>query len=173
MLGAMTRPHHHLHGPEDEPAARDLDLGVEDADDLAEEALLDEAAMLDELADEALEAEELEYEELADEFEGEPDEDAEVAEVALAEEEAGAEEEPLAEVDHEADLGEILARQFGLEAAEEDEEEAAPVAPPTGEEDEGLVAPRRADEFVCRNCFLVKSHWQLADPARGLCEDCV
>jgi len=35
------------------------------------------------------------------------------------------------------------------------------------------IAPKRADEFVCQSCFLLKSNNQLADPKKKLCLDCV
>jgi hypothetical protein len=74
----------------------------------------------------------------------------------------------------EAGLDEILrerlrpgAADFGP-AQEEEEHEERQVAAPEAE-----VSPRRAHEFVCRSCFLVKSNNQLADPDRLLCTDCV
>ncbi|MCL5948509.1 MAG: DUF4193 family protein [Actinobacteria bacterium] len=43
------------------------------------------------------------------------------------------------------------------------------------EADDGTVhvLPKQPGEFVCKSCFLVKNINQLADPARGLCKDCV
>ena len=34
------------------------------------------------------------------------------------------------------------------------------------------VIPPQANEFTCRNCFLVKHQSQLADKKRMLCRDC-
>ena len=34
------------------------------------------------------------------------------------------------------------------------------------------VVPPQANEFTCRNCFLVKHQSQLADKKRMLCRDC-
>lgn len=70
----------------------------------------------------------------------------------------------------EASLDEILRERLqpGGGAEYEAEEEAErQVATPEAE-----VSPRRANEFVCRSCFLVKSRNQLADPDRLICLDC-
>ena len=34
------------------------------------------------------------------------------------------------------------------------------------------IVPRRADEFLCRSCFLVLPRHQLADEKRMICRDC-
>jgi hypothetical protein len=36
----------------------------------------------------------------------------------------------------------------------------------------GEVVPRRAAEFVCRSCFLVRTRAQLVDEAALVCRDC-
>jgi Domain of unknown function (DUF4193) len=93
---------------------------------------------------------------------------------AVAPQEAGStdEAEELAEAEEsEAGLDEILRERLRPgEVAEYDGEVEGErqAAKPEVE-----VSPRRANEFVCRSCFLVKSRNQLADPDRLLCTDCV
>jgi hypothetical protein len=81
------------------------------------------------------------------------------------------------EGDSAASLEELLAqRAVGKEedsdedlmalASERDAVPATPIAPRVAP-----VADQR--EFVCSRCHLVKARSQLADPARGLCRDCV
>lgn len=78
--------------------------------------------------------------------------------------------------DPEASLDEILRAQF-----KSSDEEGFIDLREYGEEDravrefareDGGAPPRQADEFVCRSCFLVKHHRQLADADRGFCRDC-
>jgi hypothetical protein len=72
----------------------------------------------------------------------------------------------------EASLEDMLARR---KASSEDEEES--VFDMAREEAPGTIAvrtvPRKADEFVCSSCRLVKHQSQLADRKRRLCRDCV
>lgn len=74
----------------------------------------------------------------------------------------------------EASLEELLAKRTEDKAAEEEEEES--VLDLTREEKaESLqikVLPQQQDEFVCKNCFLVKHRSQLADKKRMFCRDC-
>jgi len=61
------------------------------------------------------------------------------------------------------------------EDVEEDEEED--VIPDLGRDDKGealveKVIPPQANEFTCRNCFLVKHRSQLADKKKMFCRDC-
>ncbi len=76
----------------------------------------------------------------------------------------------LGEDDVEASLDIILKEKLVVD--EETDEEGGAEPEPTGDGTE-QVQPRQADEFVCKSCFLVKSTNQLADPAAGLCRDCV
>jgi hypothetical protein len=81
--------------------------------------------------------------------------------------------------DVEADLDTILKDRIAAnDDEEEDEEEEKPgrVKKPGTEDDgtgENRVAPRKAGEFVCSSCFLVKPNMQLADAKKKLCADCV
>ena len=76
----------------------------------------------------------------------------------------------LGEDDVEASLDIILKEKLVVD--EETDEEGGTEPEPAGDGTE-QVQPRQADEFVCKSCFLVKSTNQLADPAAGLCRDCV
>jgi hypothetical protein len=81
--------------------------------------------------------------------------------------------------DVEADLDTILKDRIAANDDEEDEEEEEKpgrVTKPTdddGTEGGNRVAPRKAGEFVCSSCFLVKPDMQLADAKKKLCLDCV
>ena len=58
----------------------------------------------------------------------------------------------------------------GLDAVEQGRHQAS------GEErgdGSGRIQPKKADEFVCQSCFLVKHRRQLADEDLMLCVDCV
>lgn len=75
----------------------------------------------------------------------------------------------------EASLDELLAKRAEEKADEEEDEALADLA--RGEERaETLgtikVLPQQADEFTCRNCFLVKHRSQLADKKKMICRDC-
>jgi hypothetical protein len=94
---------------------------------------------------------------------------AEVSVVAVPTLEEGEEdEEEEDDVDVEASLDEILKERLVVEEEEDD-------VPETEDRSETSerVLPKQADEFVCSSCFLVKHSSQLADPAKGLCRDCV
>lgn len=81
--------------------------------------------------------------------------------------------------DVEADLDTILKDRIAAGDDEEDEEEEEkPGRVTKGTDDDGTeggsrVAPRKAGEFVCSSCFLVKPDMQLADAKKKLCADCV
>lgn len=72
----------------------------------------------------------------------------------------------------ESSLDELLAKR----AEEKDDDEDDSVIEMTREERaESLaikVLPQQADEFTCRNCFLVKHRSQLADRKKMFCKDC-
>ena len=89
---------------------------------------------------------------------------------------ADAEEEEEGQV--EASLEELIAKKADRPTITDDEDE---------DEDESLLAtgrdeareslttkvlPVQQNEFVCKNCFLVKHRSQLADRRRTLCRDC-
>ena len=68
-----------------------------------------------------------------------------------------------------------LARAYGVELPEEEEEESLLDLTPE-ERVESLTVratPPQPNEFVCSNCHLVKHDSQLADRRRRLCRDCV
>jgi hypothetical protein len=93
----------------------------------------------------------------------------EVAVVAVpALEEGEEDEEEVDDEDVEASLDEILKERLVVEEEEDD-------VPETEDRSETSerVLPKQPDEFVCSSCFLVKHSSQLADPAKGLCRDCV
>ncbi|HVL90219.1 MAG TPA: DUF4193 family protein [Actinomycetota bacterium] len=72
-----------------------------------------------------------------------------------------------------ASLDEILAKR--AEEKGEDEEEESVIELTREERAESLaikVLPQQADEFTCRNCFLVKHRSQLADRKKIICKDC-
>lgn len=73
----------------------------------------------------------------------------------------------------EASLEELLAKRAEDKEEEVEEESVLDL----GREDpaEALpikVLPQQADEFTCRNCFLVKHRSQLADKKKMICKDC-
>jgi hypothetical protein len=73
----------------------------------------------------------------------------------------------------ETSLDELAKR---AEDVEEDEDEELILELERGDDKaEALVEkviPPQANEFTCRNCFLVKHQSQLADKKRMLCRDC-
>lgn len=73
----------------------------------------------------------------------------------------------------EASLDEILAKR--AEEKDDDEGDESIVELTREERAESLavkVLPQQADEFTCRNCFLVKHRSQLADRKKIICRDC-
>jgi len=61
------------------------------------------------------------------------------------------------------------------EDVEEDEDDVILDLAPGDDKAEALVekvVPPQANEFTCRNCFLVKHRSQLADKKKMLCRDC-
>ncbi len=111
-----------------------------------------------------------------DEADLETDTDEEVAVVvaspaaAAGDEGEEEEEEDAEDEDVEASLDVILKERLVIEDEPEDEE-VADVDDRTEQVDR--VLPKQPDEFVCRSCFLVKHPSQLADKKRMLCRDCV
>ena len=81
------------------------------------------------------------------------------------------EEEPAVE----ASLDELLAKRAEEKTDGEEEEES--VLDLAGGEDRAetltvKALPQQTNEFVCKNCFLVKHRSQLADKKRMFCRDC-
>jgi hypothetical protein len=106
------------------------------------------------------------------EDEEEEEEAVPVAKKRRAGEEEDEDEDLVDPDDVEADLDTILKDRIaaGDDEADEDEEETAEVD--TSPESGDRVLPRRADEFVCESCFLVKNLGQRVGPG-NLCRDCV
>ncbi len=80
------------------------------------------------------------------------------------------EEEPEAV---EASLDELLAKR--AEEKVEEEEDDSSLDMTREERAESLqvkILPQQADEFTCRNCFLVKHRSQIADKKKLICRDC-
>ena len=76
------------------------------------------------------------------------------------------------EVGVETSFEELAKRAEDVE--EEDDDVVLDLAPGDAK-DEALiekVVPPQANEFTCRNCFLVKHRSQLADKKKMLCRDC-
>jgi hypothetical protein len=73
--------------------------------------------------------------------------------------------------DVEADLDAILKDRIAAQPEDEDEDEL-PEVDDRGD-GPGRIQPKKADEFVCQSCFLVKHRRQLADEDQMLCVDCV
>jgi hypothetical protein len=75
----------------------------------------------------------------------------------------------------EASLDEILAKRAEEKPGEEEEEESILDLASGDDRAEPLTVkalPQQQNEFVCKNCFLVKHKSQLADRKRMLCRDC-
>ena len=75
--------------------------------------------------------------------------------------------------DVEADLDAILKDRIAAQPEDEDDDEdEVPEVDDRGD-GAGRIQPKKADEFVCQSCFLVKHRRQLADEDLMLCVDCV
>ena len=86
---------------------------------------------------------------------------------------AEAEEEEEGQV--EASLEELIAKKADRPTITDDEDDESLLATGRDEARESLttkVLPVQQNEFVCKNCFLVKHRSQLADRRRTLCRDC-
>ena len=70
------------------------------------------------------------------------------------------------------DLDTILKDRIASNDDEQDDEDEEEVAPEPGADAADRVVPRRADEFVCESCFLVKHASQRVGDG-NLCRDCV
>jgi uncharacterized protein DUF4193 len=75
----------------------------------------------------------------------------------------------------ESSLDELLAKRAPEEKVPEEDEDETLLALDRDERVESLsvkVVPPQANEFTCKNCFLVKHRSQLADKRRMFCVDC-
>jgi len=74
----------------------------------------------------------------------------------------------------EASLEELLAKRTEEKTGEEEEESILDLASGDDRAETLTVKalPQQQNEFVCKNCFLVKHKSQLADRKRMLCRDC-
>lgn len=84
-------------------------------------------------------------------------------------------EAPDGEAAVESSLDELLAKRAPEDKPPEEEEDDSVLALDRDERVEPLavkVVPPQANEFTCKNCFLVKHRSQLADKRRTLCVDC-
>jgi Domain of unknown function (DUF4193) len=75
--------------------------------------------------------------------------------------------------DVEADLDAILKDRIAAQPEDEDDDEDEAPEPDDRGDGTGRIQPKKADEFVCQSCFLVKHRRQLADETTMLCVDCV
>ena len=155
-----------------EPDEEIIDVDVEE-----EPEEVDAELDPDELDEEELEAAD-EFEEIDDEFSETEDEEEEaddetdgpVRRSVSAEEDD--DDDMLAPDDVEADLDTILKDRIASGDDDQDDEDEEEVAPEPGADAADRVVPRRADEFVCESCFLVKHASQRVGDG-NLCRDCV
>ncbi|MEO5841542.1 MAG: DUF4193 family protein [Acidimicrobiales bacterium] len=141
----------------DEDAEPDLEEELEDIDPEAD--LVDDDLVDDEVADPLVEEEEEEEAPAA-------------ARKRRATEDEDEDEELVDPDDVEADLDTILKDRIASGDDEQDDEDEEEVAPEPGADAADRVVPRRADEFVCESCFLVKHASQRVGDG-NLCRDCV
>jgi hypothetical protein len=140
-------------------APEDLDAEGPDEDEIAESEDADVEPDADELEDDLFvgeEAEDEDTDEVADEDEDE-DEDAEEAGTTRTKRRTGDEEEDeddelLSPDDVEADLDRILKDRLVTAEDDEDEEDEEPEDRAEGGD---RLQPKRADEQLCPNCFLL------------------
>jgi hypothetical protein len=76
--------------------------------------------------------------------------------------------------DVEAPLDALLQERTASATLEDDEEEVEDDEVDVDERGDGptRIVPRRADEFLCKSCFLVLPLRRLADEERQFCDDC-
>lgn len=152
---------------EDEPDLDDADI---DEDDLVDADIDETLVLADDTLDDA-DAVEVVVDEEEEDAEAAPERPARAAAAAGDDDE----DEPDPD-DVEADLDTILKDRIAAndDEEEEDEEEQPPGRADTTDGDgANRVAPRKAGEFVCSSCFLVKPNSQLANAKKKLCLDCV
>jgi hypothetical protein len=175
------------------------ELDLEPPEEMAIGELDDEAILEEELDNEDLLEQDVEEDTLeaslealvhgADEDDDDADAQSDEAYVAGALVVGGADtedsEDPddgLGADDHEESLDLVLLDRLALvdDGTDDDEDdddvpsvvESLLVQLHTDSVDLGEVVPRRADEFVCPSCFLVRKRVQLVDSATMACHDC-
>ncbi len=102
-------------------------------------------------------------------------EDAEVEDDDEEDAEAVVVPEPVEGEAVESSLDELLAKRAPEEKVPEEEDDESLLTLERDERVEPLavkVVPLQANEFTCKNCFLVKHRSQLADKRRMFCVDC-
>ena len=141
----------------DEDAEPDLEEELDDIDpeaDLADDDLVD-----DEISDALTDDEE-------------DEEEVTTARKRRATDEEDEDEELVDPDDVEADLDTILRDRIASGDDDADDEDEEEIAPEPGADGADRVGPRRADEFVCESCFLVKHASQRVGNS-NICRDCV
>jgi len=141
----------------DDDAEPDLEEELEDIDPEAD--LVDDDLVDDEIVDPLVEEEE----------------DEEVPATARKRRPTDDEDEDEDVVDPddvEADLDTILKDRIASSDDEQDDDDEEEVVPEPGADAADRVLPRRADEFVCESCFLVKHASQRVGDG-NICRDCV
>jgi hypothetical protein len=145
---------------------------AEEPDLEAEEPDLDEDALEEDLAEDLGDTIDEESEGVVAEEDEEEEEEVPVAKKRRVTEEEDEDEELIDPDDVEADLDTILKDRIAAGDDEEDDDEEEVAEVETGTESGDRVLPRRADEFVCQSCFLVK-HVRQRVGADNICRDCV
>lgn len=168
---------HYSEGEPDLEPPEELAVGELDDEVLLEEDLDSEAVLEQDVDEDVLEES---LEDLVHLTDGDGEEDlAEPAGSAADLDELDV--EPLDIADVEESLDRILSERLAHsdEAVDDGDDLDVAVGPEPAPRrgvgvlvEEPEVAPCRANEFVCRGCFLVRSRVQLADAPRQLCRDC-
>ncbi|TML11709.1 MAG: DUF4193 family protein [Actinobacteria bacterium] len=151
----------------------DDDDFVESLEEFDEDAEPDLEEELEDIDPEADLADDLEDDEIVDPLvEEEEDEEAPAARKRRATEDDDEDEELVDPDDVEADLDTILKDRIASGDDDQDDEDEEEAAPEPGADGADRVVPRRADEFVCESCFLVKHASQRVGDS-NICRDCV
>ena len=150
---------------EDDLEVSDLDELGEIDEDLLDEELLEEDAVVD------LE----EDDDVVLDLEADEDEILVASPAAIVGEEDDEDDEMMGSEDVEASLDVILksrlVAQNEIDDMSDEDDEAVDLEDRT--EPPIKVLPKQDDEFVCQSCFLVKNLNQLADKKNQICRDCV
>jgi hypothetical protein len=159
----------------DDDIAEDDDFEIEEdleAEEFTGDAPEEIEDLVEEPDDEGFE-EEFDDEEVEAEVAPAPKPTAVKTRRAADEEEEEDDDEVVDPDDVEADLDAILKDRIAAQPEDEDDDEDEAPEPDDRGDGTGRIQPKKADEFVCQSCFLVKHRRQLADEATMLCVDCV